>query len=192
MTTEAQGLSDPGPVNEVSNEHKEMIGTYMALASVATEPGQVYIMTHSFYNAVMTGLTAKYGFSLRGLDDEILMLVCSDIVYMEAPKQQGNGFTWGTPQIAFFAGTDIEVPISNAFYTLTTVAEMLCASASHWGKAVPMLKEVHNLLGRICVAEDMLECKIVTSKLSEEMERIRAISADAEQEADDRERPFGR
>lgn len=182
-----EDMKDPGPVREVNNDQRELIGTYMAFASIATDPGHIYVMTSSFYTAVVGGLVAKYGMSLRGLTDDILLLVSDDFSYVNDKNQP----SWNQGVMAYFNDTDMEVPTENIPYQIETAAAMLNASASFWGRAIPMLHRAQKSLSSICVVEDMLNYKSMTVSLQEEMDRIQSIR-ESNSEDDDKERPFGR
>lgn len=166
---------DAGPVNDISNDQRDLIASTMVLCGVATDPGHMAIMTGTFYNQVVGGLVSKYGYSLRGLDPDIFELINNDIVIDEYA-------------VARYRETGELVPEINIPFTIQYAIRYLQMSQWHWGTAVPLLQRAQSQLINICNAEKILDYRVAYMSIVDEIKRQREIAATEEEEPE--ERPY--
>ena len=170
-------MEQRGQVEEISNDQRETISTMMVLTHCATQVDQILVMTSNLFIQCVMGLTAKYGYELRGLDPEIGEQVSKDYYWNTDGSGELLTARWSDSNEQ--VNTDTNIPCQ-----LDIATDMLNKSRFYWGRAHMILRRVNDQIGRICVSEKMLDQEVLRSGLDGEIKRIREYHAEHYEQPD--------
>jgi hypothetical protein len=126
------------------------------MQSVATDPGHVIILTSSLINWTIAGLRAKHGYYLQSLEKDIYELIVIE------SDEQGNMLNSDT----------------NVILQWEDAVDQYNAHKSFWGYALKKCRQVSEMLISICVAEDMLDYQIISTSITDQLNKMQIREAD--------------